>query len=123
MPKLGLAKINAFDVDTHGFFFWNFRTELEPKWDYQQAVAAGWLPTAVERESYEYVDKLDTICTAHPSDPVQWNSFLLLVLLLLVMLWGCWQVLKCCCTSVDRRGYTAITGTSAAAPSPMHVSI
>ena len=32
--KLAFAQLHAFDVDTHGFFFWNFRTELETRWDY-----------------------------------------------------------------------------------------
>lgn len=35
---LSYAKLNAFDLDTHGQFFWNFRTEFEPRWDYQQGV-------------------------------------------------------------------------------------
>jgi hypothetical protein len=36
MRTLSYAKLNAFDRDTHGQFFWNFRTEFEPRWDYQQ---------------------------------------------------------------------------------------
>ena len=34
--KLSYAKLRAFDMATHGQFFWNFRTELETRWDYQQ---------------------------------------------------------------------------------------
>lgn len=45
MRKLAYTKLNAFDYGTHGQFFWNFRTELEPRWDYQAAVAKGWLPS------------------------------------------------------------------------------
>lgn len=33
---LSLAKLHAFDYGTHGQFFWNFRTEFEPRWDYLQ---------------------------------------------------------------------------------------
>ena len=33
---LALAKLNAFDYSTHGQFFWNFRTELETRWDFQK---------------------------------------------------------------------------------------
>lgn len=36
LRKMAAAKLLAFDSHTHGQFFWNFRTELEPKWDYQQ---------------------------------------------------------------------------------------
>lgn len=36
MRKLGYAKIGAFDLPTHGQFFWNFRTELEERWDFQR---------------------------------------------------------------------------------------
>ena len=36
MRKLGYAKIRAFDLPTHGQFFWNFRTELEERWDFQR---------------------------------------------------------------------------------------
>lgn len=39
--ELSYNKLNAFDLDTHGQFFWNFRTEFEPRWDYQQAVFNG----------------------------------------------------------------------------------
>lgn len=49
MKKLGYAKLHAFDVNTHGHFFWNFRTEFEPRWDYQKAVALGWLPSNYNR--------------------------------------------------------------------------
>ena len=45
MKQLAYAKLNAFDKGTHGHFFWNFRTEFEPRWDYQKAVAKGWLPS------------------------------------------------------------------------------
>ena len=36
MRSLAMAKLYAFDTGTHGQFFWNFRTELEPRWDYMQ---------------------------------------------------------------------------------------
>ena len=32
--KLSYAKLHAFDYQTHGQFFWNFRTEFEPRWDF-----------------------------------------------------------------------------------------
>jgi hypothetical protein len=31
---LSYAKLHAFDFQTHGQFFWNFRTEFETRWDY-----------------------------------------------------------------------------------------
>lgn len=113
MPKLGLAKINSFDIDTHGFFFWNFRTELESKWDYQRAVAQGWLPTATERDSVSYSAKLDEICTAAPTTDAGSSGFSLLwhVMLIAGVFFAAWKLFSYC-MSAERRGYSAITGTS-----------
>ena len=44
ISTIGLAMLYGYDANGHGQFFWNFRTELEDKWDYQRAVAKGWLP-------------------------------------------------------------------------------
>jgi len=45
MSQLALKKINAFSGVGHGFYFWNFRTELdEPHWSYMQALERGWIP-------------------------------------------------------------------------------
>jgi hypothetical protein len=40
------AQWSAFNLHTHGQFFWNFRTELEDTWDIQRATAPHlqWLP-------------------------------------------------------------------------------
>lgn len=123
MKRLGLAKINAFGVDTHGFFFWNFRTELESKWDYQRAVAKGWLPTETERDSKEYSKKLHDICATAPAPaPIPapapapsyaessyspWH-----VLLAVAGIYVAWKVFNCFCVSSEHHGYTAITGTT-----------
>eukprot|EP01038_Epipyxis_sp_PR26KG_P009311 gene9311-12547_t len=58
---LSYSKLSAFDIGTHGQIFWNFRTEFEPRWDYQQAVAYGWIPkewhnARVRNEIKEYCD-------------------------------------------------------------------
>jgi glucan 1,3-beta-glucosidase len=50
MSLLALKKLNAFSVG-HGWLFWNFKTELEPKWDYIRAVEAGWLPRDAQAAS------------------------------------------------------------------------
>eukprot|EP00588_Corethron_pennatum_P017258 CAMPEP_0194307134 /NCGR_PEP_ID=MMETSP0171-20130528/3994_1 /TAXON_ID=218684 /ORGANISM="Corethron pennatum, Strain L29A3" /LENGTH=820 /DNA_ID=CAMNT_0039059029 /DNA_START=105 /DNA_END=2567 /DNA_ORIENTATION=+ len=45
MTNLARKKINTFFGIGHGFYFWNFRTELEePHWDYMEAVRRGWIP-------------------------------------------------------------------------------
>lgn len=36
VKKFALAQLYSYDLFTHGFFFWNFRTELETRWDYQK---------------------------------------------------------------------------------------
>jgi hypothetical protein len=75
MRTLSYAKLNAFDYSTHGQFFWNFRTEFEPRWDYQQAVALGWLPThwssaATQREIASTCEaiQLDAQSTSNSGD-------------------------------------------------------
>lgn len=40
--QLAKKKLNAFTVG-HGFYFWNFRTELDIKWDFMRLVENGWL--------------------------------------------------------------------------------
>lgn len=45
MTHLALKKINAFSNVGHGFYFWNFRTDLdEPQWSYMLALERGWIP-------------------------------------------------------------------------------
>lgn len=48
MKNLGYSKLNAFDYRTHGQFFWNFRTEFEPRWDFIQASGKGWLASSFD---------------------------------------------------------------------------
>jgi len=45
MANLALKKINAFSGIGHGFYFWNFRTDLyDPQWSYMAALERGWIP-------------------------------------------------------------------------------
>lgn len=45
MRNLAIKKIDAFSGIGHGFFFWNFRTDLyEPEWSYMEALERGWIP-------------------------------------------------------------------------------
>lgn len=45
MTHLAQKKINAFSNVGHGFYFWNFRTDLEePQWSYMLALERGWIP-------------------------------------------------------------------------------
>jgi glucan 1,3-beta-glucosidase len=45
MTHLAYKKINAFSNVGHGFYFWNFRTDLdEPHWSYMLALERGWIP-------------------------------------------------------------------------------
>lgn len=39
------AQLQVFEK-LHGQFFWNFRTELSPRWSFQESVKRGWLPTS-----------------------------------------------------------------------------
>jgi len=45
MTLLAYKKISAFSGIGHGFYFWNFRTDLdEPHWSYLAALKRGWIP-------------------------------------------------------------------------------
>jgi len=45
MTNLALKKINSFSGYGHGFYFWNFRTDVdEPHWSYMAALKKGWIP-------------------------------------------------------------------------------
>ncbi|KAJ2553453.1 glucan exo-1,3-beta-glucosidase [Coemansia sp. RSA 1933] len=38
------AQLQVYDRSTAGWFYWNFRTENAPEWDYLLGVAQGWIP-------------------------------------------------------------------------------
>lgn len=45
MTQLAKKKINSFSGYGHGWFFWNFRTDVEePHWSYMRALELGWIP-------------------------------------------------------------------------------
>ena len=44
MQELAYSKLHSYDKSSHGQFFWNFRTELEPRWDFQESVRRNWIP-------------------------------------------------------------------------------
>ncbi len=45
MRNLALKTINSFSGYGHGFYFWNFRTDVdEPHWSYMSALKKGWIP-------------------------------------------------------------------------------
>ena len=46
MRNLAQKKINSFSGFGHGFYFWNFRTDIdEPHWSYMAALKKGWIPS------------------------------------------------------------------------------
>ena len=45
MMLLAYKKISTYSLVGHGFYFWNFRTDLdEPDWSYLLALDRGWIP-------------------------------------------------------------------------------
>ena len=56
---LARSQLEVFEK-THGQFFWNFRTELEPRWSYIEAVKRGWLPSAWD----SYTTESLSICSS-----------------------------------------------------------
>ncbi|CAN0360664.1 unnamed protein product [Ascophyllum nodosum] len=47
MTNLAYSMLHTFDAG-HGWFFWNFRTELEVRWDYIAATDKGYFPYHVD---------------------------------------------------------------------------
>eukprot|EP01035_Chromulina_nebulosa_P020636 gene20636-26754_t len=46
---LSFAQLEVYE-STHGQFFWNFKTEFEPKWSFLEAVKKGWIPKSWNKE-------------------------------------------------------------------------
>jgi len=44
LKKWALAQMNTYETTSLGWFFWNFKTESAPMWDYLLGVKNGWLP-------------------------------------------------------------------------------
>jgi len=44
LKRFALAQMNAYEFNSLGWFFWNFKTESAPLWNYILAVSKGWLP-------------------------------------------------------------------------------
>ena len=67
--QLARKKLNAFSIG-HGWYFWNFKTELDSKWNFIQAVENGWIPRNVSfpgeevEQACEKEDAGDFICRA-----------------------------------------------------------
>jgi hypothetical protein len=72
MTSLSLAKLRAYDDISHGNFFWNFRTEIEPRWSLQDAVKMGWMPAVHDFELHE---KIKPICKFEKYKPPQDDDF------------------------------------------------
>jgi len=61
MKNLARKKINAFSGIGHGFYFWNFRTDLyDPAWSYMDAMDRKWIP--LHGASFKYDPKITDAC-------------------------------------------------------------
>ena len=62
MTTLTMKQIASFNAG-HGWFFWNFRTEIEPRWSFNTAWYTGWFP----RNISDFRDKdVMSACPEHP---------------------------------------------------------
>jgi len=67
--ELALKKLNGWSTG-HGWYFWNFKNEMDPTWDFIKAVEYGWIPKDVMKQNdkilnaCEKEDKGEFICTA-----------------------------------------------------------
>lgn len=48
--NLAHKKLSSFNIG-HGWYFWNFKTEIDPKWDFMRSVEKGWIPSNVAQLS------------------------------------------------------------------------
>mmetsp|Transcript_19787 Transcript_19787/g.63636 ORF Transcript_19787/g.63636 Transcript_19787/m.63636 type:complete len:746 (-) Transcript_19787:112-2349(-) len=70
MTNLARKKLQAFASVAHGFYFWNFRTELEDQWSYLRAVDRGWIPRNLANLQAEVAgacEDEDVHCRSKPS--------------------------------------------------------
>ena len=112
VKKLAYAKLRSFDRNTHGQFFWNFRTEFEPRWDFAQAVKKGWLPTDYTHK--DTLDMIDNSCNYESVAPVPTHKdvltkmagFVLFLFLLVFFIRGCVIVMK---KRLNRRHFNYVT--------------
>lgn len=51
LKELAHKKIASFARSTHGWYFWNFRTEISLRWDYIRASKRGWIPQDIRQLS------------------------------------------------------------------------
>ncbi|KAJ2366833.1 hypothetical protein H4S01_002492 [Coemansia sp. RSA 2610] len=67
------AQLSIYDRELAGWFYWNFRTEGAPEWDYLRGVEQGWIPkfprTAIPKSSDEdtEVTATDLVSAAPPA--------------------------------------------------------
>lgn len=57
--ELTLKKLNGWSTG-HGWYFWNFKNEMDAKWDFIRAVENGWIPMNVMDQN----DKILNACEA-----------------------------------------------------------
>ncbi|KAJ2746129.1 hypothetical protein GGI20_001614 [Coemansia sp. BCRC 34301] len=64
------AQLAIYDVELAGWFFWNFRTEGAPEWDYLLGIEQGWIPrfprTAMPKLDESSTIVFDDATTSHP---------------------------------------------------------
>ena len=49
VAALAYKKLHAFATASHGFYFWNFRAELAPRWSFLEAARLGWVPASLDQ--------------------------------------------------------------------------
>jgi len=57
LKRYGLAQMFAYERTSMGWFFWNFKTETAPMWNYLLGVEHGWLPCSLPVQQ-----DVDTAC-------------------------------------------------------------
>ena len=100
MLELARAQLQVFE-SSHGQFFWNFRTELEPRWDFMAATEKGWLPNSYDSTSLK---QIADVCprpyyelpSAAPSNPMtnRSNHGMVIVVSITILMIGFYLISK-----------------------------
>jgi hypothetical protein len=111
MKKLALSKLNSYDANSHGNFFWNFRkfyfilcnfifsniylqlgTELEPRWDYRSAVGKGWIQSNYNSTTLSIIESIcnvnipPTLESGGNNKSYKSNYFLMISLIVIIFI-------------------------------------
>ena len=97
MKLLALKSLNVFTKHGSGWFFWNFKVELEDRWDYLQLLNKGWIGDINDMsnriDTRRYKDLIESSCDSnfeYDSEKTEENILYLIVAFMFIgIILGC----------------------------------